>query len=465
MASFDDGSAEIPGGIVGRVERVLVIGAGLAGLPVANALAHAAVDCVVLEARGRIGGRLHTADLSGAAVDLGGSWIHHPEGNPLRAFARQVGIECRSGNPLPTLGGFDCGSGRWLSPADLEASLTGVRDGFDKALPGLRTRLGPAASAAEGIEAFLTETGLTGDPLRRARQSLRAEVEADAAGAAEDESLTWLGTQQEYGGDYFGDLPDGGYASVVDAMGAGLEVRRDWPAGRVELTEGGVMVTAASGATETGSHVVVTVPLGALKNDRPAFLPPLPAERAEIVRRLGFGRYEKVACRFDEPFWREAGWSHLVLFRSEPAEPALWVLDLDALAGVPVLVGHIFHSSTGHLAGGPSAAARWLTGMISAALGSPCPEPVAVTVTGWADDPYAAGAYTHVPPGSTNADLDVLGTPVAGRLLFAGEHTVSRRLGYADGAMTSGIREAKRLLGTPTVALGRFPTSGEPTPT
>ena len=52
--------------------------------------------------------------------------------------------------------------------------------------------------------------------------------------------------------------------------------------------------------------------------------------------------------------------------------------------------------------------------------------------------------------------LDLLGTPVAGRLLFAGEHTQSARLGYADGAMTSGVREAKRLLGTPTVALDQL---------
>ena len=109
-------------------------------------------------------------------------------------------------------------------------------------------------------------------------------------------------------------------------------------------------------------------------------------------------------------------------------------------------------------------------GMLSAALGAPCPEPVAVAVTGWGDDPYSAGAYTHVPPGSSNADLDLLGTPVAGRLLFAGEHTQSARLGYADGAMTSGIREAKRLLGTPAVALGQLtdisglvtPRSGHP---
>ena len=126
IASFDDGSPEIPGGIVGRVERVLVVGAGIAGLTVANALAHAAVDCVVLEARRRIGGRLYTADLGGSGVDLGGSWMHHPDGNPLRRFARQVGIECRAGNPLPTLAAFDCATGRWLSPADIEESLIGV---------------------------------------------------------------------------------------------------------------------------------------------------------------------------------------------------------------------------------------------------------------------------------------------------------------------------------------------------
>jgi monoamine oxidase len=316
--------------------------------------------------------------------------------------------------------------------------------------------LGPAASAAEGIEAYLATTGLTGDALRRARQALQAAVEADAAGAAEDQSLMWLWTQAEFGGDYFGDLPEGGYASVVGALGAGLDVRQDWPAVRVELTGGGVTVTSASGETEAGSHVVVTVPLGVLKNDLPAFAPPLPPERAEVVRRLGFGRYEKVALKFDEPFWREAGWSHLVLFPSEAGEPALWVFDLDAFSGMPILVCHTFHSTTGHLANGSTAAARWVTGMIAQVLGSPCPDPVAIAVTGWAADPYAAGAYTRVPPGSANADLDLLGTPVAGRLLFAGEHTQSARLGYADGAMTSGIREAKRLLGTPSVALGRF---------
>ena len=41
--SFDDGRTDVPGGVAGPVERVVVVGAGIAGLTVANALTHAPV--------------------------------------------------------------------------------------------------------------------------------------------------------------------------------------------------------------------------------------------------------------------------------------------------------------------------------------------------------------------------------------------------------------------------------------
>jgi len=75
---FDDGRTDVPGGVAAPVERVLVVGAGVAGLTAANALTHAGVECVVLEARDRIGGRLHTVDVGGSPVDLGGSWAADP---------------------------------------------------------------------------------------------------------------------------------------------------------------------------------------------------------------------------------------------------------------------------------------------------------------------------------------------------------------------------------------------------
>jgi phytoene dehydrogenase-like protein len=96
----DDGRAYVPSGIARPVERVVVVGAGIAGLTVANALALGRIGCVVVEALTRIGGRLHTVDLGGSAVDLGGSWIHHPIGNPVRVFAKRN--DYSAGSPSPS---------------------------------------------------------------------------------------------------------------------------------------------------------------------------------------------------------------------------------------------------------------------------------------------------------------------------------------------------------------------------
>jgi polyamine oxidase len=441
--------------LAGPVERVVVVGAGMAGLTVANALTLAGVECVVVEARERIGGRLHTVDLAGSPVDMGGSWIHHPVGNPMRAFAEQVGVSCRSGDPLPELAGFDCGDGHRLSAAEVEASLSMLYEGFPEAVDGLRTELGPDASGADAIDAFLAGAGLAPTPARRARQGLRAVVEAEASDMSERQSLRWMWNEIEYGGDYFGDVPAGGYRSLVDAMATGVDVRLGVEVAEVVCSASGVQVRTVAGTVEDGSHVVVAVPLGVLKRGAPRFSPVLPPDRVAAIERLGFGRFEKVALRFDEPFWRAAGLPHMMLFPRDPAESTLWVIGQDAFGADPTLVCLIFHSAAGHvLEGTPDEAAEWVLGMLGEAIGAPCPAPTAVAVSSWGNDPYSGGAYTHIPPGANPADIDLLGEPIGGRLLFAGEHTQSARVSYADGAMTSGIREAKRLLNQPSVHLG-----------
>ena len=453
--SFDDGQAGVPAGIAGPVERVMVIGAGIAGLTVASALTRGGVECVVVEARDRIGGRLHTVDLAGSPVDLGGSWIHTPVGNPMRAFADQAGVRCRSANPLPELAGFDCGEGRRLSAAEVEANISLQLEGFPQARGRLLAELGPDASAADGIEAFVAGAGLAPGPARRARQGMHALVEGESADLAERQSLRWMWNEMEYEGHYFGDVPVGGYRRLVETMAAGLDLRLGVDVAEIACSAGGVRVRGVDGASEDGSHVVVTVPLGVLKRGAPRFRPALPPGRLAAIERLGFGRYEKVALRFDEPFWRAAGLPHAMIFPRDSSAPAVWAIGLDAFGAGPVLVFQIFHSAARHVLGAaPGDAARWALDMLAEAIGRPCPAPTAVAVTSWANDRYTGGAYTHIPPGANPADADLLGEPIGGRLLFAGEHTQSARLAYADGAMTSGIREAKRLLGQPSVRLG-----------
>ena len=452
---FDDRRSDVPAGVSGPVERVVVVGAGIAGLTAAKALAHGGVECVVLEARDRIGGRLHTVDLAGSPLDLGGSWIHMPGGNPMRAFADLVGVPCHAADPVPEIVGFDCGEGRRLPATEAEAVLGLYTEAFPAAAGQLAAELGPDASAADGIEAFVARAGLAAGPARRARQMLYAAVEAESADLAERQSLRWMWNEFEYDGNYFGDMPDGGYRRLVEAMATGIDVRLGVEVTEVALAAGGVRVRGADGASEEGSHVVVTVPLGVLKRGAPRFSPALPPDRLAAIGRLGFGRFEKVALRFDEPFWRDAGFPHLMVFPRDPGEWMIWALGLDAFGAGPALVFFVFHSDAARLSeAGRDGAARWALDLLAEATGRPCPEPAAVAVTSWASDPYAGGAYTHIPPGASPADADLLGEPVGGRLLFAGEQTQSARMAYADGAMTSGIREAKRLLGQPSVHLG-----------
>ena len=130
--------------MAGPVERVIVIGAGLAGLTAANALTAAGVETVVVEARDRIGGRLHTVDVGGSPIDMGGSWIHTPIGNPLRDFASQAEVACRSANFLPEMSIFDRGEQRLLTDAEVEEVIGHMVAG----VPGGTVRAGRAVGSA-----------------------------------------------------------------------------------------------------------------------------------------------------------------------------------------------------------------------------------------------------------------------------------------------------------------------------
>src|SRR5688572_7447583 len=70
---------------------VLVLGAGMAGLAAARALADDGYEVTVVEGRDRIGGRIWTDRSLGVPLDLGASWIHQSKGNPITELAREAG--------------------------------------------------------------------------------------------------------------------------------------------------------------------------------------------------------------------------------------------------------------------------------------------------------------------------------------------------------------------------------------
>jgi lysine-specific histone demethylase 1 len=216
-----------------------------------------------------------------------------------------------------------------------------------------------------------------------------------------------------------------------------------------------VHVTDATGSTERAAHVVVTAPLSLLQDEAIAFDPPLDGTRLRALGSLRMCRIEKVALVLDEA-------TDLGGFRGSvtvgPADLALptAAMNLGPLTGVPAIVAlaaaddaPVFADAAGPTPG----AVDGVIDMLEAITGRRL-EPVESMVTRWTADPYSRGGYAYRLPGYREGDQDLLAEPHAGRVLFAGEATTAARTGYADGAFSTGIREAKRLLGAASVTVG-----------
>jgi monoamine oxidase len=78
-------------------------------------------------------------------------------------------------------------------------------------------------------------------------------------------------------------------------------------------------------------------------------------------------------------------------------------------------------------------------------FGDDIPEPEGMLVTRWGKDPFAFGAYSHIPPFASGDDYDALFAPVDGVLFFAGEATSREYPSTVHGAYLSGVAAADEM--------------------
>ncbi|XP_016061809.1 PREDICTED: peroxisomal N(1)-acetyl-spermine/spermidine oxidase [Miniopterus natalensis] len=230
-----------------------------------------------------------------------------------------------------------------------------------------------------------------------------------------------------------------------------------------------VLVECEDGGCFPAHHVVLTVPLGFLKERLDTFFePPLPAEKAEAIRKLGFGTNNKIFLEFEEPFW-EPGCQHIqvVWEDTSPLEDDItplhdaWVKKLIGFLVLPAFESS--HVLCGFIAGLESEFMETLsdeevllslTRMLRRATGNPqLPAPKSVLRSRWRSAPYSRGSYSYVAMGSTGDDIDLLAQPLPVdrgkaqlQILFAGEATHRTFYSTTHGALLSGWREADRLI-------------------
>lgn len=405
----------------------IVLGAGAAGLRAAAELLRKRVGVLVLEARDRVGGRVHSVEDRelGRVVELGAEFVHGP----------RVALD---GGKLK----LDEMDGRQMGLVD--GRLRDITGHFRSMIRRLAT-----AKGAGTAQSWLSTARL--DPVERelARSYIEGFFAAPAAfvgieGVANDQGMR---TRRVVGG------YDRALRGHSDALRAADALRLSLTVERVRWRKGQVAVQARTvgGAREEieARRLIVTLPVSVLAaSDGVRFDPPLRGKR-DALAWVRTGGVVKALLRFREPFWLTGALRKADFFHAPGAAfPAWW---RGSPREVPLLTGW---------AGGPAAVRLKDRDRQAAAL-----ETVArlfgrsrreveslveaVRIVDWSEDPFARGAYAYELAGSPPDLFERLAAPVDDTLFFAGEATsLTGRGGTVDGAVETGLRAARQLLQT-----------------
>lgn len=309
--AWNDGLRAATLAMASGARRVLVIGAGFAGLAAARRLREGGIDCVVLEARDRLGGRVHSISLGPVRLDEGAAWLQHFDDNPLATVAQQLGLpmqETDFGQPLAAAADGPV--------PDIAAAWEALRAGIDRSLP-----------LAEGVARYLEGRD---EPTRRAtRFALDANLILEACLPLESLSADALDEEGVGAGDRF--LPQG-YSQLVEHLAEGLDIRLNQPVTAIDWSGAQVRVS-----DEIADFCICTVPVGVLREID--FNPPLPAAQQYALDHLGMGQLEKVVLQFEERWWPVSPSGYLRWYDT-PASFGEW-LDLTDAVGTPTVAGLI----------------------------------------------------------------------------------------------------------------------------
>lgn len=453
-----------------KTHDVIVIGAGVAGLEAAHQLDSEGMDVVVLEAQDRIGGRVHTVNHDGTALDLGGSWIAglNISGgleNPIYriAIANHISV-MKDGGSHEQL--YDS-SGRKVDVKSLDEYYHKHDKIVGKKIDDSNYDEMHGLSIEDVMNQYPDILGDINGKGNLAKYRYVMEWTYDMDQGANTTEISFGGTYlREFLGEYFNDDSDNqaifsyGYNQIANCLAGGLDIRRATVT-KVNYEDQPVIISTDKGDFKS-NYVVSTLPLYVLQQKTVEFHPDFTdSEKGKAIRNLGMNTFEKVYLIFndtgEEPFWvteDNTDWSNRIVYaRDDGTYDTIdknwkFFFNLYKYTHKPILLA--FNTGNSAAALEPKSddtIKKEVTEVLRKMYRDPTiPEPEDIVRTTWATDPIFGGSYSFVPVGGSNDDFEKLAKSIDDKLFFAGEATSKYYYGMVHGAYISGYRAAEEIL-------------------
>ena len=419
---------------------VIIIGAGAAGLSAARVLSEKGKSVCIVEARDRIGGRIHTLTSAGFSVpvEAGAEFIHGDL--PLtQKLLKESNVSYQDGDGQT----WNVENGK-LSKGDL----------FDKDWDVMIQKLNQLRydiTIGDFLNKYFNEAKYAQlvDAVKRFVQGYdAADINKVSAFALREE---WSS------GDIKGYRPIGGYSQIIEHLWSAIQesngiLKLSTVVKRIIWKHYHVEIVSAREEKFTARKVLITIPVAVLKSGAIQFDPPLP-DHEKALQHLEVGGVIKFLFEFHDKIWD----------RNQPAKfrqmPGLNFLFSDAdiptwwtqnPADVPLLTGwlagpniqSIKQDDYSLLSKGLSTLA-YLFGCEEKELQK---EIRTAKVINWTVDPYSKGAYAYKTLGTSEA-IHILTKPIDNTLYFAGEGLYDgSQMGTVEAALASGEKGAEMII-------------------
>ena len=426
------------------IHDAIVVGAGLSGLVCARRLEAAGADVVVIEARDRVGGRLHSGRLAGDVIDLGGQWIS--SGQP-RVIALAAELEAATFRHVR--------DGRVHLVEDTRGLFAQLATAIAtwRAVRRIRrtSRTLPTGEAAAALDQLSLEDWLARTIRNRvARDRIALHAELVFAASPADLSLLHYLSRLAATGDFAPsgpELPGGGREHRFEGGAQTLALRLAEGLGdRIMLAEPIVAVddtgdhVVARGAQHThqARRLVLAVP-PVLARTIAIDLAPTARSFAEATR---MGPVVKCFAAYDRAFWRDDG-SSGEMYQARGTVRA--TVELNTPGGIPALLAFVVGPASVGWAKRDLAERRAeILAILVEQFGAAAGSPIDYVDVDWGADPWSAGCVAGVGPGvlSTGARW----REPHGRIHLAGTESALAWPGYMEGAIEAGERAATEVL-------------------